>query len=155
MSIVCSGNHCRSDPVQVQSTFIARAQPENTGYMRAIRCCVCRGQCEMSATMISSNEVVGTGLPHANSTSWASSPVPQSTHAFACVHRGCPARAARWALSADVGRDRSGTTAESGLDHSGMKTRRCKQKMVPRGLEPRTLWLLAIRSNQLSYETMY
>ena len=25
--------------------------------------------------------------------------------------------------------------------------------MVPRGLEPRTLWLLAIRSNQLSYET--
>ena len=27
--------------------------------------------------------------------------------------------------------------------------------MVPRGLEPRTLWLLAIRSNQLSYETMY
>ena len=27
--------------------------------------------------------------------------------------------------------------------------------MVPRGLEPRTLWLLAIRSNQLSYETKY
>ena len=26
--------------------------------------------------------------------------------------------------------------------------------MVPRGLEPRTLWLLAIRSNQLSYETV-
>ena len=26
--------------------------------------------------------------------------------------------------------------------------------MVPRGLEPRTLWLLAIRSNQLSYETI-
>ena len=25
--------------------------------------------------------------------------------------------------------------------------------MVPRGLEPRTLWLLAVRSNQLSYET--
>ena len=25
--------------------------------------------------------------------------------------------------------------------------------MVPRGLEPRTLWLLAISSNQLSYET--
>ncbi len=28
------------------------------------------------------------------------------------------------------------------------------QKMVPRGLEPRTLRLLAVRSNQLSYETM-
>ena len=27
-------------------------------------------------------------------------------------------------------------------------------KMVPRGLEPRTLWLLAIRSDQLSYETL-
>ena len=27
--------------------------------------------------------------------------------------------------------------------------------MVPRGLEPRTLWLLAIRSNQLSYETCW
>ena len=26
-------------------------------------------------------------------------------------------------------------------------------RVVPRGLEPRTLWLLAIRSNQLSYET--
>ena len=26
-------------------------------------------------------------------------------------------------------------------------------QVVPRGLEPRTLWLLAIRSNQLSYET--
>ena len=26
-------------------------------------------------------------------------------------------------------------------------------KLVPRGLEPRTLWLLAVRSNQLSYET--
>ena len=26
--------------------------------------------------------------------------------------------------------------------------------MVPRGLEPRTLRLLAVRSNQLSYETM-
>ena len=26
-------------------------------------------------------------------------------------------------------------------------------KMVPRGLEPRTLRLLAVRSNQLSYET--
>ena len=26
--------------------------------------------------------------------------------------------------------------------------------MVPRGLEPRTLWLLAVRSNQLSYETL-
>ena len=25
--------------------------------------------------------------------------------------------------------------------------------VVPRGLEPRTLWLLAVRSNQLSYET--
>ena len=27
------------------------------------------------------------------------------------------------------------------------------QKVVPRGLEPRTLRLLAVRSNQLSYET--
>ena len=26
--------------------------------------------------------------------------------------------------------------------------------MVPRGLEPRTLRLLAVRSNQLSYETL-
>ena len=26
--------------------------------------------------------------------------------------------------------------------------------MVPRGLDPRTLWLLAVRSNQLSYETL-
>ncbi len=28
------------------------------------------------------------------------------------------------------------------------------QHMVPRGLEPRTLRLLAVRSNQLSYETL-
>jgi hypothetical protein len=28
-----------------------------------------------------------------------------------------------------------------------------EQKVVPRGLEPRTLRLLAVRSNQLSYET--
>ena len=28
------------------------------------------------------------------------------------------------------------------------------EKMVPRGLEPRTLRLLAVRSNQLSYETV-
>ena len=28
------------------------------------------------------------------------------------------------------------------------------QSMVPRGLEPRTLRLLAVRSNQLSYETL-
>ena len=27
-------------------------------------------------------------------------------------------------------------------------------KLVPRGLEPRTLQLLAVRSNQLSYETL-
>ncbi len=27
------------------------------------------------------------------------------------------------------------------------------ERMVPRGLEPRTLRLLAVRSNQLSYET--
>ena len=27
-----------------------------------------------------------------------------------------------------------------------------KSHMVPRGLEPRALWLLAVRSNQLSYE---
>ena len=30
---------------------------------------------------------------------------------------------------------------------------RQRKKMVPRGLEPRTLRLLAVRSNQLSYET--
>ena len=29
-----------------------------------------------------------------------------------------------------------------------------EQQMVPRGLEPRTLRLLAVRSNQLSYETL-
>ena len=29
-----------------------------------------------------------------------------------------------------------------------------QQEMVPRGLEPRTLRLLAVRSNQLSYETL-
>ena len=29
-----------------------------------------------------------------------------------------------------------------------------KWEMVPRGLEPRTLRLLAVRSNQLSYETL-
>ena len=29
-----------------------------------------------------------------------------------------------------------------------------RKKMVPRGLEPRTLRLLAVRSNQLSYETV-
>ena len=28
-----------------------------------------------------------------------------------------------------------------------------REEMVPRGLEPRTLRLLAVRSNQLSYET--
>ena len=28
-----------------------------------------------------------------------------------------------------------------------------QRRMVPRGLEPRTLRLLAVRSNQLSYET--
>ena len=28
------------------------------------------------------------------------------------------------------------------------------KSMVPRGLEPRTLRLLAVRSNQLSYETL-
>ena len=30
----------------------------------------------------------------------------------------------------------------------------CATQMVPRGLEPRTLRLLAVRSNQLSYETV-
>ena len=30
-----------------------------------------------------------------------------------------------------------------------------EKKMVPRGLEPRTLRLLAVRSNQLSYETSW
>ena len=30
-----------------------------------------------------------------------------------------------------------------------------ENSLSPAGLEPRTLWLLAIRSNQLSYETMY
>ena len=29
-----------------------------------------------------------------------------------------------------------------------------KKHLVPRGLEPRTLRLLAVRSNQLSYETI-
>ena len=29
-----------------------------------------------------------------------------------------------------------------------------RNKMVPRGLEPRTLRLLAVRSDQLSYETL-
>ena len=34
-------------------------------------------------------------------------------------------------------------------DHDGQEEKR----VVPRGLEPRTLRLLAVRSNQLSYET--
>ena len=33
------------------------------------------------------------------------------------------------------------------------RTKKKLQQMVPRGLEPRTLRLLAVRSNQLSYET--
>ena len=33
-------------------------------------------------------------------------------------------------------------------------TGRQHKEMVPRGLEPRTLRLLAVRSNQLSYETL-
>ena len=43
---------------------------------------------------------------------------------------------------------------EFGLDQLGLTTFATNMKMVPRGLEPRTLWLLAIRSNQLSYETL-
>jgi hypothetical protein len=34
-----------------------------------------------------------------------------------------------------------------------MDTRELPADVVPRGLEPRTLRLLAVRSNQLSYET--
>ena len=37
--------------------------------------------------------------------------------------------------------------------HVVQRTCLCQTKMVPRGLEPRTLRLLAVRSNQLSYET--
>ena len=33
--------------------------------------------------------------------------------------------------------------------------RETRNFMVPRGLEPRTLRLLAVRSNQLSYETLW
>ena len=36
---------------------------------------------------------------------------------------------------------------------AGALTTRGRPEMVPRGLEPRTLRLLAVRSNQLSYET--
>ena len=35
----------------------------------------------------------------------------------------------------------------------GLQFKLLKDKVVPRGLEPRTLRLLAVRSNQLSYET--
>ena len=38
--------------------------------------------------------------------------------------------------------------------HDNGMGRKDEQKMVPRGLEPRTLRLLAVRSNQLSYETV-
>ena len=36
---------------------------------------------------------------------------------------------------------------------SSKKIDSMERKVVPRGLEPRTLRLLAVRSNQLSYET--
>ena len=41
------------------------------------------------------------------------------------------------------------------LHHCSLRISRAlfKQHVVPRGLEPRTLRLLAVRSNQLSYET--
>ena len=43
--------------------------------------------------------------------------------------------------------------ADSGL-MKGHTYLEINEKMVPRGLEPRTLRLLAVRSNQLSYETL-
>ena len=39
--------------------------------------------------------------------------------------------------------------SEDDVDDAGRK----EERVVPRGLEPRTLRLLAVRSNQLSYET--
>ena len=36
-----------------------------------------------------------------------------------------------------------------------LRARACVGKVVPRALEPRTLQLLAVRSNQLSYETSW
>ena len=41
------------------------------------------------------------------------------------------------------------------LFSGALRARACVGKVVPRGLEPRTLRLLAVRSNQLSYETSW
>ena len=48
-----------------------------------------------------------------------------------------------WCAGANVSGSKRNTTAKGGG----------ATKVVPRGLEPRTLRLLAVRSNQLSYET--
>ena len=90
----------------------------------------------------------------------------ESSSLFCCFHRGWHALAterlappaassARCALARGWRHKLIRDEGESGLDQSGMPGRWCQHKMVPRGLEPRALWLLAIRSNQLSYETMY
>ena len=47
-----------------------------------------------------------------------------------------------WHTQAKVAEGRGNATTEGG------------KEVVPRGLEPRTLRLLAVRSNQLSYETI-
>ena len=44
-----------------------------------------------------------------------------------------------------------GATSNSEIGPKGLAV--SQQTMVPRGLEPRTLRLLAVRSDQLSYET--
>ena len=56
---------------------------------------------------------------------------------------------ARWGLAAQV-RSPAGAACFRGVTVGGTALR----PMVPRGLEPRTLRLLAVRSNQLSYETL-
>ena len=45
-----------------------------------------------------------------------------------------------------------GATSNSEIGPKGLAV--SQQTMVPRGLEPRSLRLLAVRSNQLSYETL-
>ena len=47
--------------------------------------------------------------------------------------------------------DRGSTPREVSLSHPGPSMMR-EQRMAPRGLKPRTLQLLAVRSSQLSYE---
>ena len=70
-------------------------------------------------------------------------PVPMHTHAEVKIpsvqEYTCLGYPSRWANRLD---------SSSCWTHVG-----CMEKMVPRGLEPRTLRLLAVRSNQLSYET--